>query len=159
MEGSVRVVSEAARSRAASAVVAPILYPVILAIGLSTSGHSLADYPRLIAAGDLSLVRQSVGWLCVVAYAVVYVPPALTALGAKPYIATSKDWLILPSGKRVKVDDILEISLKRGFWQRYLMVQSKDVIRKFIVTFARDDLSSIKSALQNDPELEGVRIV
>jgi hypothetical protein len=158
MEGEVRVVSEPATLRAACAVLTPILYPVVLAIDLATSGHSLTDYPRLIAAGDLALAPQSIGWVCIVAYAFLYIPPALTALRRAPYIATSNDALFLPSGERMKINDILEISLKRGFWQRYMVVRTSGGVRKSIVTFAKEDLAVIRSTLEDDPDIRGVRI-
>jgi hypothetical protein len=158
MDTGIRVISEASKFRATCALVTPFLYPFVLAVGLSTSGHTLAEYPHLIATGGLSLARQSVGWVCVLAYAFIYIPPALKALSARNYIATSNEWLMVPSGGPLRVQDIDEIKVTRGFWQKYLQVRSKGGLGRFAVTFAKDDVAAIRRSLEADPHLSNATI-
>jgi hypothetical protein len=155
---SVNLVVGADKKRAIIAVSIPLAYPFILASALLTSGHSLADYPSLLANGGLSYIRQGSGWVALVGWAAIYMLAALRALLDPVFIETSNLSLRVPSGEAFPISDIESISLVRGFWHRYMRVRAAGADRTVVVTFARGKLADVKRSLKADPHLGNVNI-
>jgi len=152
----VHVIAEASKARALLAVLVPLLFPVILILAFAKSGHSVSDYPRLIADGDLSLFRQGVMWLALAAFVLIYVPAALRALTAPLYLASSDGDLIVPTGERFPLDKIESISLRKTFWHKIMTIRAEGKDRRVVVTFAKQLAGGIREALRASPYLAGV---
>ena len=148
----------ASKWRALGAALVPIAYPFLLAWGVSTSGHTLADYPALLASGELSPVRQAAGWIAVALFIAVYVPPAITALKAPTFVSTSAHSLFIPSGKKVALDAIKSITFSKTFWHRHMRICGPGLDETVNVTFAGGMLAEMRRALAADPHLRGVKI-
>jgi hypothetical protein len=157
-ETQIHVIADASKARAAIAVLSPLAFPFIVVFGLGTSGHSLSDYPGLIASGQLSWLRQSAMWVAIVAYAAIYGPPAFTALAARTYIGSTNRDLIIPSAERLDLASIEAVSVRKTFWQKLLIIQSSGLTRRVVITFAKPGTDDIRSALKGDSNLRNVSV-
>ena len=154
----VRDIAVASKARALLAVLIPLAFPIIVALALGKSGHSILDYPNLIANGQLSPFRQGVMWVAMVTFVAVYVPPAVTALAASPYLASTPTQLITPSGERVELAKVEAISIRKTFWHKVLAIQSAGETRKVVVTFAQSTVAGIRDALKTDDNLRNISV-
>jgi hypothetical protein len=154
----ISVVADASKARALLAVLIPVAFPFIAAFALARSGHTLWDYPSLVASGQLSLVRQLGMWAGLVLVIAVYVPPALTALARRNYLCTTASQLITPSGERFNLAEIKKISVRKTFWHKVLTLQLRDEARRIIVTFARPLAPDIREALKADANLKNISV-
>jgi hypothetical protein len=152
------VVADASKARALLAVLVPIAFPFIAAWALAQSGHTLWDYPSLVASGQLPFVGQLGMWVGVVMFIVVYVPPALTALASHEYLWTTASQLITPSGERFDLAEIKAICVRKTFWHKVLTLQLRDEARRVIVTFARPLAPEIREALKADGNLKDIPV-
>ena len=155
---TVHVIAEASKGRAVIAVLVPLLFPIILILALAKSGHAVSDYPHLLADGELSPLRQSVMWLALVAFIVIYVPPAIRALRAPAYLASSSTDLIVPSGERFPLNKIDSISVQKTFWHKVMTIRGASDERTIVVTFAKPLADVIRKAVGDDPHLSGIRV-
>jgi hypothetical protein len=155
---NVHGLADASKARALLAVLIPIAFPFIMALALGKSGHSISDYPDLIANGQLSLFRQGVMWLAMVTFVAVYVPPAVTALGSSTYLASTPTQLVTPSGEHVDLAKVEAISVRKTFWHKVLSIHSEGETRKVVVTFARPSATDIGDALKADDNLRNITV-
>lgn len=146
------------KTRAFVAVIFPFALPFGLALGLSTSGYSWTEYPSLLASGQLSWVRQGLGWIAMIALIAIHWPPAITALFAPSLVSTSEELLIGPTGDALTIATIEGIELRRGFFHRYMQIRSASGSRTIILTFARGRLADMKRQLEADPHLDRVTV-
>ena len=154
----VHLVADVSKARALVAVLGPLVFPFILAFAIARSGHSFWDYPNLIASGQLTLFRQGAMWVGLVVFITVYVPPALTALASRNYLASTADQLVTPSGERFDLAKVKAISVRKTFWHKELAIQLAEETRSIVVTFARRNASDIREALKADTNLRDIPI-
>lgn len=159
MHSALHDIAKASKARALLAVILPVAIPLIMALALGRSGHTIPDYLNLVANSHLSPIRQGVMWLAIAAFVVVYVPPAVTALGARTYLASTPTELVIPSGERVSLANVSAISVRKTFWHKVLDIQSGSQIRQVVVTFARPNASGIRAALQADDNLQSIVVL
>ena len=153
-----RVISEASKPCAVLAVLIPPVFPLIMIWALGASGHTLADYPGLLATGEHSVVRQGIMWIAMALFIAIYVPPALVALRAPQYIATDGLCLLVPSGQKFRLADLESLSVRKIFWHKIMHVRAADADQKIVVTFATELAGGLRSAPKVDPDLANVKI-
>ena len=149
---------EVSKARALLAVLVPVAFPLIMALALAASGHDLWDYAGLVRSGQLPLVGQGLMWVGLFAFIAVYVPPALTALTSRNYLASTPTELITPSGERFNLARIKAMSVRKTFWHKVLFIELPDQTRRIVVTFARPFAPEILEALRADSNLRSVPI-
>lgn len=158
VESQTHVIVEASKPRAWLAVALALGCPVLFALALLPSGHTVSDYPNLVANGQLPLVRQIGMWVGYALLLAVYVPPALRALSSPVYLASTATELIAPSGEQFDLAKVTSIGVEKTFWHKVLIVQSSDETRRVIVTFAKPLAPGIRDALEADSNLKGIPI-
>jgi hypothetical protein len=149
---------QASKARALLAVLVPVAFPFIMALALAKSGRDFWDYAGLIESGQLSLIRQGLMWVGILAFVAVYVPPALTALTSRNYLASTASELITPSGERFDLAKVKGISVRKTFWHKVLWIELPDHTRRIVVTFARPFAPEIKDALKADRNLLNIPV-
>jgi hypothetical protein len=97
-------------------------------------------------------------WLAMVTFAVVYVPPAVKALTASTYLASTPSQLITPSDERVDLAKVEAISVRKTLWHKVLAIQSAGKTRKVVVTFAQPTAARIRDALKTDDNLRNITV-
>ena len=97
-------------------------------------------------------------WVGLAAAVAVYVPPALTALASRVYLATTPGQLVTPSGERFDLATVKAISVRKTFWHKELAIQLANETRRIVVTFARGKAPDIRDALKADTNLRDVPI-
>ena len=150
---TVHTLIKASKGRASVAVLVPFAFPLVVIWALGWSGHSLSDYPHLIATGELSWSRQAMMWMAMTAFVMVYVPPAINALATPVYLATSEQSIIVPSGQKISLADIESISIRKTFWHKIILVRTAGRVETVVVTFARSSTNDIRKKLSADPRL------
>lgn len=158
IDDQVHILAEASQPRALIALLVPVAFPALLAFGLSTSGYTVWDYPSLIAGGQLSWFRQGAGWIVLLAFIVVYVPPAWTALVTRTFLASTTSEIIMPSGERFDLSKVRAISVRKTFWHKVLTFQFADETQKVVVTFARAKAGEIRDVLRADTNLRDIPV-
>jgi hypothetical protein len=157
-DAQLHVVADSSKPRALVAVLVPFAFPFILALALAKSRHSVWDYSDLIASGQLSFFRQGIMWVALAAFTAIYVPPALTALARRIYLASTSSQLITPSGERFDLANIRAISVRKTFWHKVLLIELPNETRRLIITFARPLAPEIRDALKADPNLRDIPV-
>jgi hypothetical protein len=120
-------VATANSARSFLGMISPLI-PIILGIGvLAAKGYRPFDYFELIAAGDLSPLRQSLGWLGVI----MFIPVAHRAYRIRRnrgVLAWSDgDRLsFLLSTERIRIADLEDVKVEQGYWSKQLRLTLSD---------------------------------
>jgi hypothetical protein len=148
----------ASKWRASGTILTLLSFPFLVAWSLSTSGHGMADYLKLLATGELSIVRQAIGSAGAIVVITLFVPSAITAIASQKFVSTTDKLIIDPAGHAFAIADIESISIRKGFWRRSLLLRGPGIDGSIDVTWARGLSPDLKRALRADPHLQGVSI-
>jgi hypothetical protein len=135
-------------SRAVIALLFPVASIIASVVAFQSKGYDPADYLILLRSGELSWFRQGLGWLCLIGWVWRYFPPAWLALWDGPCIVSSDEYtLFLPSSIKVRLVDVIGITLCRDFFRKEAVVETSNGRFAFSLIFVSESSDSQLKAL------------
>jgi hypothetical protein len=111
--------AEADTPRAVLALAVPPAAIACVVIMLVSKGYGVLDYFALLQSGELSWVRQGIGWIAILFWVARYYPSAWSAVWEGPCLVRGDDAeIILHGERRIRRTEIKAVRLQRGWFRK-----------------------------------------
>jgi len=151
MEKEGHIYARPDRFRAAMALIAPIFVLVVGGGALLKKGYSLADYPLLIASGEVSSISQIVGWVCFALWIYRFWPSAIDALSSNFVLARNARLIMNAKGHEVALSSIEKVRLDQTFLRKEIVIEAggRAALRQGVI-FAQSSAQELLAMIRTD---------
>lgn len=110
------------KARAVVALVSPFLLILWGCFVLIQKGYRIFEYFNLVIDGELSWVRQGLGWAALVIWVLRYWPSAYAILTGNPCLINSNGrFIYLGYNKEIPINDITSVNIRNRLFSKTLV--------------------------------------